>query len=156
MQIIQYMESKMPSSKTLSLYLTRTFLSAFNFIATGIFFSFFFFFSFFAMHYITLNLHVFKHNIVVLFFPRIAVLLTVWLYTLFPTWAVQSAHNGLRVRVSTRTLCSHQRELQYSRNIVLLCGQFPRPALNFYTTLPSPAFTPPPLVSFHFPRPNVS
>lgn len=46
---------------------------------------------------------------------------------------VDSAQNGLRVTVSTRTQCSHHSELQRSRNIVLLCGQFTR-------TCPSPFF----------------
>ena len=45
-----------------------------------------------------------------------------------------SARNGLQVRVSIGTQCSHQQrqryKLQYSRNIVLLCGRFPRPALD--------------------------
>lgn len=57
---VKYMESKMPSSKRL------------HCISPVIPSNFLFFF--FSMHHITLNLHVFKNNIVVLFFPRIAVL----------------------------------------------------------------------------------
>lgn len=50
---------------------------------------------------------------------------------------VDSAQNGLRVTVSTRTQCSHHSELQRSRNIVLLCGQFTRtcPSLFFFFLL---------------------
>jgi len=53
----------------LSMYFPSPFLSAFNFTVIIRLL-----FIYFAMHHITLNLHVFKNNIVVLFFPRIAVL----------------------------------------------------------------------------------
>lgn len=75
---------------------------------------------------------------------------------------VDSAQNGLRVTVSTRTQCSHHSELQRSRNIVLLCGQFtrtcPSPFFFFLFTIgfsAHPSFTPPPkfVVSSHPPSP---
>lgn len=44
-------------------------------------------------------------------------------------------------------------QLQYSRNVVLLCGYFPRPVRIFYTKPPSPSQFPPPSSQCNFNSP---
>lgn len=54
-------------------------------------------------------------------------------YRLFPAWLGTERVTGQGVYWNTvfSSAAAAAVQLQYSRNIVLLCGRFPRPALNF-------------------------
>lgn len=154
MVIVKYMESKMPSRKRLHCISPVHFFQLSILPQPNLFF-FFFFFCNASYHFKPPRLKKIMQSCCSF---RVSLCSDCVVVHAVPnlSCSVSSTQRVTGQGVYQDTVFSSARATVHSRNIVLLCGQFPRPALNFYTTLPSPAFTPPPVVSFHFPCPNVS